>query len=467
MEKLSGSSANCFEAISGIHQSLKKIYEHEKELAKTLMSSQSLDPETITMCKKGGQPRMNARKTVGLSVDYWRDRHQIPLNNDSGATAGDQDEQMTDVFDEPEPSSTDAERQIYSLHIDCEASSPALYTPIRSSTAWVADNVTKSRDDPDHQAVDTGQQPLPDLNIDWRDPAANATTGDVATDLTAPLPQARFVAHMQPPIALPLNVAAQIYASVGLDITTGNIQQTTWDTLVIPAKAHSQQQAHSINNEPLTSKKNILTFPAGDVAAEQTWTSRLYFHHPELGRLVDTVPFVHPRQLIAMLPVLRQYTLFTKLILSAAPDISSVDSLSAESVTEHGNPLSVKTELDDFLQERTSSVEESGNMAEDVEAQEEPPRVIDVQVVQIAPIPRFVLVMSTGHGLLNLTVEVTSNGGVSVSQAGNTIKSMREAAGESGEERIEKLRVGLEKALSACEDLPTFAEFARERYVGR
>jgi len=109
---------NCFTAITGLYQSLEKIYNHEKE---------SLEGGSIgAMCKGNGRPRMHIRKKVGLSIDYWREKRM---------SRGNEDEE-------------DDSEEIWRVLVEVEEIPPDFtnmnpITPVRTSDHWVSDEVKK------------------------------------------------------------------------------------------------------------------------------------------------------------------------------------------------------------------------------------------------------------------------------------------------------------------------------------
>ena len=231
LERLSGPGANCFEAISGIYRSLQRVYEHEKKLAQTIADNQQdKEMETEVTCKKSGQPRMNARRTVGLSIDYWRNEHLLNTPSQQAPPASTEDQPMPDATPEqgstPSPS-TGQDEGPYTLHIDIQPCPATLYPPLRTSSNWVSDAVVK----PSLNVSGNSQDKQHLFDIDWQDiPELTLTNPEL------PLPQARFIAIVDPPITLPLNVAAQVLASVGtdVDLAQDQIQQTTFEELSLP-----------------------------------------------------------------------------------------------------------------------------------------------------------------------------------------------------------------------------------------
>src|SRR6185436_10500093 len=77
LDKLSTPQVNCFEAISGVYRSLRRLFEHEKKAAMAVFDMLQPDAEEKAerevMCSRSGKPAMNASRTMGLSLQYWMD----------------------------------------------------------------------------------------------------------------------------------------------------------------------------------------------------------------------------------------------------------------------------------------------------------------------------------------------------------------------------------------------------------
>jgi hypothetical protein len=123
-DKLS-TSLNCFDAITGIYQSLQRVYDWEKE---------NIGGEINALCVGSGRPMMHTRGKVGLSVDYWRGRMigaGASTNNDAGEEDG---------------------HRLWRVIIEVEETPPDYgnmnmntITPVRASDHWVSEEIKKPR----------------------------------------------------------------------------------------------------------------------------------------------------------------------------------------------------------------------------------------------------------------------------------------------------------------------------------
>lgn len=294
MEQLSAPEASCFEAVLGVYNSLKRLYEHEKKTAEVLLgldgpsARQKIEREVI--CKQSGRPRANARGKVGLCLDYWTTRSIIPDTEGSSV----------DVEDES---------QIFSAIIGCEEVLPALYPTIRVSANWLTEQIIA----PD-QGIDLMASTAPSPVIDWLDPP-------VPTSSSTPS-HARFVARLEPPLVLPFQTATQIYASVGVDITQDPISSTSMDSLLLSPLGTTFELQQSILAAPrerrtertLDVPTSTTTVTGNNDVEKVEYALALFTTRPDLARTVTSIPFAHPRQLIALLPTLRQYAAVNALL---------------------------------------------------------------------------------------------------------------------------------------------------------
>lgn len=307
LDKLSAAEVNCFEAISGVYTSLKKIFDHEKNGALSTLgvanTTTAARAEQEVLCKKSGRPQMNAGDSVGLALEYWTDRRHV----------------STPLPGHHDPES-DQSSHLYSLKIDCEASAAEMYPPLRVSDAWVSDAIDKQAEDP---SLDEN------MMIDWQDPPATyvpSTQGqaDAMTQLTegavGRLPNVRFVARLSPPLVLPLNTAMHLLNSVHVTLANDAIRATRFEGLLFDAKeeeaavdtAARHQQAIDTGSREIRNERKIVVF--GKDEQEREHYDSLFVPKAEFARVLEEIPFDHPRQLVQMLPVLRQCAALSSLL---------------------------------------------------------------------------------------------------------------------------------------------------------
>ena len=305
LDKLStpGVSVNCYDAIAGVYSSLKRLYEHEKQAALTILGTQSEMSERKAtrevLCKRSGRPRMNSDQRIGLSVEYWMDRRHVFLPSERSGKPNPKGKDNTDpnkAFIE------DVEdNNVFSLMIDCEPCLSQLYNPVRVSNDWISDAIEKSPEDPDGL--------LSGSTIDWQDPPPTYILEDstkqpetLAMDGTTvrKLPNVRFVARLNPPITMPLTVAAQILHSVNHNVQHDPVRAATDEDLLLKPDA-SEDELTSLTMATELTKQFTQSRMFGNPEVQHVNT--LYIQKPELGKVLEEFPFEHPRQLIGILPV--------------------------------------------------------------------------------------------------------------------------------------------------------------------
>jgi hypothetical protein len=290
-----GDGFNGFEAIFGIHSSLRKLYNHERELARRLYEgADDADEKAITevTCKKSGRPRMNEDGKIGLDLDYWITRRHI---QPSTARHDELPSQNTQ-------SASSSNNDVFTLSIQCEALLPGQMTqPARISDAWISDRIEKASED---------AQGVSEHSPDWLEPPptyispamAGETTESAAIEqATGKLPNVRFVAKLRPPLLIPAEIAAQ--SSI-----TQDFSYHTLPSYVAPLLLHqnpldalinmNQLPPREIYSEKTTVSGNMAS-KSGPVRHANTLRVRTY----DTSILLHDIPFEHPKQLIELLPV--------------------------------------------------------------------------------------------------------------------------------------------------------------------
>jgi len=332
MDKIYGTGFNALEAVAGVYNALEKLFEHEKKMAMTVFANGDIEEraEKEVLCKKSGRPVMNPRKTVGLCLDYWMKRRKL-LDRQRESRKMPPSEAAVKTEAMEIDSQDDADNRIadhfYTLVIECEENpSPDMYPPARVSNAWISDHIEKQSEDPTEIF-----EPL----IDWLDPPQTYLTeqnGTTTTDSGIPLdsthmgrlPNVRFVAKLDPPVVLPQAVAANILASVGANLAESDNPRSYIGLLLdldaeedIAAWLTGQTKQH----------QRLVTVPEIDgTFTDRCHKNTLFVSKPEFGRVLEEIPFTHPKQLVQLLPILRQYVLYNQVLADTFKDSKSTSS---------------------------------------------------------------------------------------------------------------------------------------------
>ena len=318
LDRLSTEQVNCFEALSGLHSSLRRLFDHEKTIAlksiDTNRTYREQRAEREVLCNSSGRPNMHGHGVAGLSLDYWMEQRHVFHKEHSRAGKHITDGVIKDG--EENPTITESveirENKIYSLSIECEQCSPELYPPIRISDAWISSSSDIDLEEPENPAAEQSF-------MEWSEPPptytqvnASAQADAMVLDATSidTLPNVRFIAKLDPPVAVPLQVAMQIMHVLQANIAPESIQPTTMDGLILGR--HDSPDAADVptatglsgDMKTMRKEKSVLVFDETGKEREIKHAYRLIIPKPEYGRLIEEIPFSHPRQLVQILPVL-------------------------------------------------------------------------------------------------------------------------------------------------------------------
>lgn len=316
MDQLGGGGISCFDAVEGVYASLEKIFEWELRrlrLERGVYDNDEMLKEEV-MCKGNGRPRMYANGRVGLTLQYWQDRRLVPLvkHNPDAMSIDSPNQTELDNFD----------TVFYSVFIECEASSSELYPPIRVSDAWVGPQIERP------PSFDTNPLYISATSsIDWQEPPPTLVSSepppeamdlDSSQSLPRIPPKLRFVAHFEPPIIIPLETAFEIYNSVGAPLAQESIQPTTYESMLFGTmdKSHKKSTSPPEQDHPIRTVTSTITSypPTGPPVKHRHQYTLFATHQQAYAHAIDHMPFSHPRQLVAILPVLRQWALLGSIL---------------------------------------------------------------------------------------------------------------------------------------------------------
>jgi hypothetical protein len=333
LDKLSApqnGGVSCYNAIAGVYTSLRTLFEHEKKMALAVLDAttphRSHKAEREVLCKKSGRPRLNGGSCLGLSLEYWMDRRHLvsrkkPVQSEKGKEKMDIDSEEIEPYPEDHETETNS---MYSLTIECESSPSTFYNPIRISDQWISDNIEKPTDVSDAN-VTIDNILLDKPSIDWQDPKPTylepSASTDEAMDLSsAPgrLPNIRFVAKFNPPLVVPLAVHMQLYQNVGIEPRPEDFRPTTFVGLALrPGEIDPGMMGAAESTHEIRSSRSVVVFDTDGKESDQNHAMSLYLPKIEYSRTLESLPFSHPKQLVQILPILRQYAFTTTLLRDA------------------------------------------------------------------------------------------------------------------------------------------------------
>lgn len=283
---------NCFEAIAGIYESLEKLYRWEVEKLREspdMIGKEQEFLEKTVMCTRSGRPVMHERNKLGLRLDYWQEKRRL------GARKGDV--------------------KTWALLIECGKKPSAFYNSARVSENWISAEIEKVNPPAEDLLLAAADGPV----LDWLEPEntlipgpdppkeGESPRGDIVelVDETTGLrrPEVMFVAKFDPPLVVPASVATQLYNMVNMTFDTTQ-PSAYFDDLIFP---RSPEERYSNDTRTIKREVTMPVFDREGTKTTRTHKNNLWIEGFEYGYTLTELPFSHPRQLVEMLPYLRQY----------------------------------------------------------------------------------------------------------------------------------------------------------------
>ena len=415
---------NCHEAIAGIYESLERLHKWEVErLQKQEDMSGKGDEfvERTAMCIKSGKPVMHTRDRLGMSLDYWREMRLV-------ATKATKQEQRT-----------------WSLLVECAPMPPMVYTSLRVSEKWISTEIQKENP----PAEDLFLAAEGDLVLDWLEPDNTLLPSPDPPKVDgmegieqAPnqkFPDAIFVAKFDPPLVVPYGLAMQIYGSTNAPVDM--YQTSTFDGLMFPYGPEDKIEAGE--GRTITEQCTVPIFGKDGEKSSQAHKNTLFIEKIDYGRTLTELPFSHPRQLVEMLPFLRQYA-FLSILLSKS----------------FGGPKSPLPEPKKKL-EKKNKKDEFADFMKEASAPMEAPLNVDVSF-SMQPVPRLQVVFPFKNRIANVVFDIKLNGVLEVVSQ-NIIAEIvdvdEDGMGDGNRIKVRDLGTMLE----ITEDLGIWVEFVRRR----
>ncbi|KAK3326447.1 mediator of RNA polymerase II transcription subunit 1-domain-containing protein [Apodospora peruviana] len=462
LDKLSvNPGLNLYEAVAGIHESLARLHQWElqklrEDLALTGKSDAYL--QNLVLCTRSGHPAMNARHRVGLGIDYWKEKRLVP---------------PTDARWIAQMANTE---KIWTLLIGCSPLQDIAFGPVRISDKWIAADIEKMQTLPG-ELHHSGGGPI----LDWLEPdntlmplsdqdKANAAAGGDLMNPGGPmlgprLPEVTFHATFDPPLVVSSLIWNHI-GQLGCGLPAiGADQMRSYDNILFPTPPGYVLQP----SEPriITCSKKVEFTPRGPT---QRWSLKshantLYIQKAIYGYTLTELTFSHPRQLVSMLPYLRQYAFLSTLLEnsfqekpgpSSVPDGSKPSTISTRTTTSRDEFARFMAESAETDQQAPQPLQQR----EDKNEKEEEPLKVDVTLF-LSPVPRLHIVFPFKEGVTgNVVLEIRENGQVHI-EAQNVLDEGNAFYLDGRPRRVEDLG----KILETIEDIGKWCEFLRSRWA--
>lgn len=277
---------DCFAAVGGIYRSLQRLY--EQEMQASTQQAGVAKAEVNTMCKRSGRPIMHDRQRLGLRLDYWQQNRFPGADNTSHES-----EMVLDLPDDAQ--AEDNSKSLWTLLVEavkCNAATMP-YVPLRVSDQWLPDPIKLPSED-SHESVK------------WLEP----------TDDHEGLSKPCFLATLHPPVVLPYGAADAILKSFGVQNVPDMQSIPSYLSLSLATASGSRKSNFSSASNglgSLTSTQEVVSVRDGSPTVVQHRYT-LENSKPDFGFLLHELPFSHPKQLIELMPTLRQWAGFGVLL---------------------------------------------------------------------------------------------------------------------------------------------------------
>ncbi|TQS33787.1 hypothetical protein Golomagni_05856 [Golovinomyces magnicellulatus] len=461
LDKLSISPGlDCHEALAGIYQTFERLHDWDMEQLRKdpqLAGKSDAFLSQTAMCSKHGNPVMHARGKVGLALQYWKQLRLTPPPS---------------VTQQPADATQD---DIWSLVLGCAAIDQVNLPPVRVSDNWISKDVIKADSD--------SKNPI----LDWQEPdqvslPQSEETKDAGMEVLQPdlsttrVPRVMFTVSFDPPVILPQNDWARLYAFANVepppinpptDFSSGRAPPSppTFDALFFPITSGTRQDP----SEPrsITRNRNVTVFNAQQNRSVQHHSNTLYIYKPIYSQEVSEMPFSHPKQLIEMLPLLRQYSFLTTLLRNSFPSTSS-PSESDHTATVKDKQPQLQTQPQALQQQQKQQQNANtvplkdqltGFATQDSTPASSPDNAISMDVILwVHPSPHMQIVFPLGSSTAEVMLRILEGGTVEVTSE-NILEQL------SQEKKSKVTKESLAKVLEHLEDLSKWTEWIRTRLV--
>lgn len=449
LDKLSISPGlDCYDALAGIHTSLERLYEWDlsrlKQEPESSGKSEGILSSTV-MCTRHGRPVMHARGRVGLAIQYWKEFRFVPPSDGEVAAFSEKTE------------------KVWSLLLGCAEIEGIGLPPVRVSENWISKDIAKEDPtaDPKHPSLDW-QEPE-NIVLPPSEENKNAGMDMLQPDLsTARVPRVMFNVTFDPPVILPQNEWMRLYAYAGVEPPDLNALNDfthrappTFDSLFFPVAAGTKQDP----SEPRTimRQRNLHVFNEKRDPVSKDHCNTLFIYKPIYSQEVKEMPFSHPRQLIDMLPLLRQYAFLSTLLENSFGTKTTPVAMEAEPSKNKADAVvnTTATAGDELAQSMSSAA-----LADQTEVQANSETNLDV-ILWVHPMPQLQVVFPFRKSTVDITFRIAEGGTVEI--VSETVLRQDDGAASGSEGGKKLTREDLGKALEHLEDICKWVEWVRMR----
>lgn len=427
LDKLSIMPAfDCRAALAGLYNSLHGLHGWTMLQLREDTDNNEKTNFLSTMCSKYGLPVMHAQDRIGLAIQYWKEGRLIPPTND------------TNTF-------SDTER-IWSLNIGCSPIAGFQFPPARISDKWLSSDYVKS----DGLGGNKLSWPL-----DWQEPDNTSVPASVESKnagMEFEVPSVAFTVTFDPPVILPQADWTRLYNFTESEPPPMPPRPPTFEQLFFPETA----AAPSDPSEHRTFKRRRLltTYDKDGQAIEKTHNNSLYVYKQIYSMQVSEMAFSHPKQLLNMLPLLRQWAFTSTLLQNSFGSKTRTPEKTMANGAHYTKENLMKMPPREGLA-AIMAIDEEKHQAQ-IEGRE---TKIDV-IVWVHPTPHFQVTFPYKDNKANIMLGILENGGVEI--ISENIIAALEGGKVNGKEIT---KATLAKALEHMEDLCKWVEWIRSRLL--
>ena len=453
---------DCYEALAGIYDSLERLYEWDLSKIRQEPGTSEKPNDILSalaMCTRNGRPVMHAQGKVGPALQYWKEWKFVPASTVDPERIGVNDDKT------------------WAFLLGCAPLDGMGVPPVRVSENWISKDVIKE---------DNSVEPAREV-LDWQEPdnvslPQSEENKDAGMDLLQPdlsttrVPRVMFTATFEPPMVLPQNDWARLYMSVNVNPPNPQTEMNTrgqpsspptFDSLLFPFPTGAKVDP----SEPraILRTRNVNTFQTNSTMLTAKHNSTLYIYKPIYSQVVSEIPFSHPRQLVEMLPLLRQYAFLSILLensfgtktqemtpaklASAPPD----DSPSAAVTTEDKLADFENDDMTGALAPAESFKSARANAPTAAPTSE---GIITIDVILwVHPTPQLQVAFPLGDSTADISLKILEDGVVEI--VDENIIGATDKSAHNVKEGFTREKMG--KTLEVMEDLSKWAEWMRSR----
>ena len=286
IDQLGRGKVSCFEALEGVGNSLIRLWELELAKEQDTTTKRAVAELTV-LCERSGRPLSHLNNALGWRLDYWLN-HRLVVETEIDNNL-----------------SSDITKDSFSLLIDCEAFDATQYPPIRTSQAWLSTTVSDAISDPTLSIWDEPPPTfIPGTQIENVPDVLNLGVATTGTQ-----PDVRFIAKLKPATILPLDAALEILTH--LNQTLMQNQSTTYLGLLFPNVFGLQ---NGTKEGKITFQRSVISLDSVENKHNANQKHVVFVRPDSWAQSISEVPFSHPRQLIDILPYLRQWAFFGRFL---------------------------------------------------------------------------------------------------------------------------------------------------------